>query len=85
MVRQTVGSDIFPVGFSFHLSLSTVLLSNCLLLMHLSLQNGCTPLMEASSGGHVKCVKLLLEKGARANDQNKVGKTEFMSEQCPLL
>ena len=40
--------------------------------MHLSFQNGRTPLIEASSGGHVECVKLLLDRGARTNDQDKV-------------
>ena len=40
--------------------------------MHLSLQRGYTPLMEAASEGHVECVKLLLERGARANHQNEV-------------
>ena len=40
--------------------------------MHLCLQNGRTPLMEASGGGHVECVKLLLDRGAQANHQSKV-------------
>ena len=35
--------------------------------MYLSLQNGRTPLMVASGGGHVECVKLLLDKGAQVN------------------
>ena len=38
--------------------------------MHL--QNGCTPLMEASGRGYVECVKLLLDRGAQANHQSKV-------------
>ena len=40
--------------------------------MHLSLQDGDTPLMAASRGGHVRCVLLLLDKGAQINHQNKV-------------
>ena len=40
--------------------------------MHLSLQDGRTPLMEASGGGIVECVKLLLDRGAQANHQCKV-------------
>ena len=40
--------------------------------MHLSLQNGCTPLMMASLEGHVGCVQLLLDRGAQIDHQNKV-------------
>ena len=38
----------------------------------LCLQNGESPLMVASSGGHYEIVKLLLDKGAEVNLQNKV-------------
>ena len=40
--------------------------------MHLSLQNGDTPLMRASHGGHDGCVQLLLDRGAQIDHQNKV-------------
>ena len=40
--------------------------------MHLSLQHGRTPLMVASGGGHVECVKLLLDRGVQVNHQDKV-------------
>ena len=40
--------------------------------MHLSLQYGNTPLIEASSGGHYGCVQLLLDRGAQTDHQNKV-------------
>ena len=40
--------------------------------MHLSLQEGQTPLMRASDGGHVGCVQLLLDMGLQANHQDKV-------------
>ena len=40
--------------------------------MHLSLQDGYTPLMEASRGGHDGCVQLLLDRGAQIDHQNKV-------------
>ena len=40
--------------------------------MHLSLQNGDTPLMEASGRGHDGCVQLLLDRGAQIDHQNKV-------------
>ena len=39
---------------------------------YMHLQNGRTPLMEASGGGHVECVKLLLDRGAYSNHQSKV-------------
>ena len=40
--------------------------------MHLSLQWGETALMLASHAGHMECVKVLLDKGADVNMQNKV-------------
>ena len=40
--------------------------------MHLSLQCGDTPLMEASGRGHDGCVRLLLDRGAQIDHQNKV-------------
>ena len=40
--------------------------------MHFCLQDGRTPLIEASGGGHVECVKLLLDRGAQANHRSKV-------------
>ena len=39
----------------------------------ISLQNGDTPLMEASRYGHVECVQRLMAVGAQANHQSKVG------------
>ena len=39
--------------------------------MYLYLQYGWSLLMEASSGGHCEIVKLLLDKGADINYQNK--------------
>ena len=41
-------------------------------ILPFSLQNGETPLIRASFIGHVECVKLLLERGAKANHQAKV-------------
>ena len=38
----------------------------------LYLQRGQTALMKASSGGHVECVKLLLEKDADVNHKDDV-------------
>ena len=40
--------------------------------MHLSLQGGRTPLMEASAKGHVGFVQLLLDRDAQVNRQDKV-------------
>ena len=40
--------------------------------MHLSLQDGDTPLMRASRGGRDGCVQLLLDRGAQTDHQNKV-------------
>ena len=40
--------------------------------MHLSLQDGLTALMAASQKGQVKCVKMLLDRGAMVNMQRKV-------------
>ena len=40
--------------------------------MHFSLQDGWTALMKASKAGHIECVKVLLDRGAEVNMQNKV-------------
>ena len=40
--------------------------------MHLSLQNGDTPLMWASGRGHDGCVQLLLDRGAQIDHQDNV-------------
>ena len=40
--------------------------------MHLSLQRGETALMKALDKGHMECVKLLLDKGAKVNMQSLV-------------
>ena len=40
--------------------------------VYLYLQNGESPLILASYGGHLEIVKLLLDKGAEVNHQNKV-------------
>ena len=40
--------------------------------MHLSLQDGLTALMAASQKGQVKCVMMLLDRGAMVNMQRKV-------------
>ena len=52
--------------------------------MHSSLQYGRTPLMVASGWGHVECVKLLLDKGAHANNKSEVIAV-LISDQCLLL
>ena len=48
-------------------------------------QDGHTPLMMASGGGRVECVKLLLIRGAQANLRDKVSSTVLISNQCLLL
>ena len=40
--------------------------------MHLSLQDGYTPLMKASLDGHDGCVQLLLDRGAQIDHQDEV-------------
>ena len=40
--------------------------------MQLSLQDGQTALMKASEAGQVECVKVLLDRGAEVNMQDKV-------------
>ena len=51
--------------------------------MPFSIQDGWTALMKASVYGHVECVKILLERGAQANTQNKVSSSRPV--QCLLL
>ena len=40
--------------------------------MTISLQDGATTLMKASEAGKVECVKVLLDRGAEINMQDKV-------------
>ena len=40
--------------------------------MRLSLQDGATALMKASEAGQVECIKVLLDRGAEVNMQDKV-------------
>ena len=40
--------------------------------MLFSLQDGVTALMKASKAGQVECVKMLLDRGAEVNMQDKV-------------
>ena len=47
--------------------------------IHLSLQFGHTPLIEASYWGHVGCVQLLLDRGAQDNLQDHV---RDLCEEC---
>ena len=48
------------------------------------LQSGQTALMKASSEGHVKCVKLLLEKGADFNHKDEVSAVSLSVWYVPL-
>ena len=50
----------------------------------LYLQSGQTALMEASIGGHVECVKLLLEKGADVNHKDRVSAVSLSVWPVPL-
>ena len=48
---------------------------------HFSLQDGETALIRASRGGHIECVKLLLDKGASADllDVVRAGSPQVLS------
>ena len=50
--------------------------------MHLSLQDGSTALMKASEEGQVKCVNVLLDRGAEVNMQDKVSGVIFTLCTC---
>ena len=45
------------------------------IIIHLSLQDGTSSLMEACKNGHVEVVQLLLKKGANVNHQDNVSST----------
>ena len=47
-----------------------------------SVQDGNTALMMASACGHVECVKVLLDRGAQANLQNKVSTVPDQTNVC---
>ena len=49
-----------------------IVITPCSIYMFFSHQREQTALMKASSGGHVECVRLLLEKGADVNHKDEV-------------
>ena len=51
--------------------------------VYFSVQDGRSPLMVAASGGKVKCLQLLLDKGADVNHQDEV--SSFHHEMRSLL
>ena len=53
------------------------------LICHSLQQDGLTALMRASMEGKVECMRILLEKGAQADTQNKVSSS--WPVQCLLL
>ena len=53
--------------------------------MSLSLQNGRSPLKVALLKGNVKCLQLLLDKGANVNEQNKVSSFHQEMRSLPLV
>ena len=53
--------------------------------MCLSLQCGQSPLMVAASRGNVKCVQLLVDKGADVNHQDKVSSFHHEMRSLPLV
>ena len=45
------------------------------IIIHSSLQDGTSSLMEACRNGHAEVVRILVSAGAHVNDQNKVSST----------
>ena len=58
-----------------------IVITPCNIYVYFSLQRGQTALMVASRGGHVECVKLLLEKGASVDlmDEVSAGSHQLLS------
>ena len=53
--------------------------------VYLSLQDGQSPLMVATSRGNVQCLQLLLDKGADVSQQNKVSSFHHEMTSLPLV
>ena len=69
---------LFVEYISFHLF--QLLIYVCLFVYLFVCQDGSTPLHEASSGGRMEVVRLLLDRGAHIQAQTKVSESECASE-----
>ena len=68
-----------PIFVIVHACTSTF---DFVLIVTSSLQDGRTALMWASGRGHVECVKVLLDKGAQANQRDKVSAIPDQTNVC---
>ena len=53
--------------------------------VYLSLQEGRSPMKVALSKGNVKCIQLLVDKGANVNEQNEVSSFHHEMRSLPLV
>ena len=53
--------------------------------VHLSLQNGWSPLMVAALRSNFQCLQLLLDKGADVNQQNQVSSFHYEMRSFALV
>ena len=70
--------------FIVHLGDIVITLCSTSMWIFLYLQSEQTALMKASFGGHVECVKLLLEKGADVNHKDEVSAVSLSVWPVPL-
>lgn len=82
LCRSIIAVSHFIYNYIGYYELAQVLLAMNASVDDRGSKGDCTPLMEASSGGYIDIVKLLLENAAEVNSQSQAGNTALIYACC---